>query len=298
MTALPPPQRLRLKEGVQPNYALDVLRERAGALERLAGSITRGATPAETNQYVMRRRDGYLDWVEVTEGQLSNLTHDRTVLNLLYSTGYWAIRQLDPYAPRPIPLIQSEERVQKDVLERLHADLGARVSRATSAQGHISVLDTNTLLHFHPPDNIDWIDVVGEPAVRLVLPLRVVEELDAKKYGRSDKLRERARALLPQLERMVGKGGTPKRIADGVTLEIFVEPPPRMKRADADEEILDTCRELWELSGQAGDITLVTYDTAMRVRAETQGHIRAVKLPDKYRRDKNEPERPASGHPV
>jgi predicted ribonuclease YlaK len=53
----------------------------------------------------------------------------------------------------------------------------------------------------------------------------------------------------------------------------------------ADEEILFTCRELWQLSGHEGGVTLVTADIAMRIRAEALGGIRPIKLPDKYRRE-------------
>jgi hypothetical protein len=41
-------------------------------------------------------------------------------------------------------------------------------------------------------------------------------------------------------------------LAEGVTLEVLVEPGPWERPADADddEEILDTCCELWDFSGQ------------------------------------------------
>jgi predicted ribonuclease YlaK len=123
--------------------------------------------------------------------------------------------------------------------------------------------------------------------VRLVIPLRVIEELDSKKYGSSDRLGKRARALLPQLEQVAGMGGTPSPLIDGVTLEVLIEPGPRLKPVDADEEILDACRELWQLSGQAGGVTLVTSDTALRMRADALGGIRTVAPPDACRRDTN-----------
>jgi hypothetical protein len=42
----------------------------------------------------------------------------------------------------------------------------------------------------------------------------------------------------------------------------------RIKPVDADEEILLTYREMWQLSGQADGVTLITGDIAMRMRAE------------------------------
>jgi predicted ribonuclease YlaK len=64
---------------------------------------------------------------------------------------------------------------------------------STERAGHIAVLDSNVLLHHLPPDQVNWQAATERPLVRLILPLRVVEELDSKKYGPSDRLRERAR---------------------------------------------------------------------------------------------------------
>ncbi|MCW2999178.1 MAG: hypothetical protein JWN65_2727 [Solirubrobacterales bacterium] len=142
-------------------------------------------------------------------------------------------------------------------------------------------LDTNVLLHCLPPGQIAWRGALGHPAVRLILPLRVVEELDARKYSGRRDLAERARRLLPQLEAAVGYAGEPRAPADGTTLEVFVERSPRRRPADADEEILSTCAELAQLSGRP--ITLVTQDTGMRLRAQAQGtEVKA--LPLEYQR--------------
>jgi predicted ribonuclease YlaK len=104
--------------------------------------------------------------------------------------------------------------------------------------------------------------------VRLIVPLRVVEEFDAKKYSGS-KRPERARALLPRLEALVGRDGSPGSVANGVTIEVPVEPRSRSRPADADEEILAFCAELPQLVGATA--TLVTADTAMRLRAGAKG---------------------------
>jgi hypothetical protein len=54
-----------------------------------------------------------------------------------------------------------------------------------------------------------------------------------------------------------------------------IDPGPRNRPEDADEEVLNTCRELSLLSSQ--DVTLVTGDTGMRLRAQ------ALRL--RYRRE-------------
>jgi predicted ribonuclease YlaK len=194
-----------------------------------------------------------------------------------------------PSDTRPVPLIDGEMRYQKNALNRLQIDLETRLGRARG-DALIAVLDTHTLLHHEPSESIPWSDIVGHSPVRLVIPLRVIEEIDAKKYSRPQWLRDRARAVLPHISDRVGLWGDPvAEIRDGVTLEVLVETGPRERPGDGDEEILDTCRELWEFSGRPEGVTLITNDLGMRLRANAIGGIRPVSLADEYRRDKEEP---------
>ena len=258
-----------------------MLRERIQALDNLP-------LDSRNPDALMRTRDEYLRWVEETEIKLAELTHDSAVVEQLHTTRYWEIRRLIPSDPRPVPLIEGEKRAQLDGLRGMRDNLEMHVGRARSAPGHITVLDTNTLLHYQLLDSIKWPDVIGAEQVRLVIPLRVVEELDAKKYSDSVKLRARTRDLLPKLDELIGLMGSPTPLNfPSTTIEVpieYVSGQPRIKPEDADEEILFTCRELAQLSGQLR-VTLITNDTAMRIRAEALGHIRPLKLPDKYLRE-------------
>jgi rRNA-processing protein FCF1 len=277
------PLQLHLKQGADPERAIDSLAECANAARNLSGEISRGPiTPAADADYMMARRDRYLTWVEATEGQLSNFTDDLDVRAMLETTAYWEVRQLIPLSPRPISLIDSEISRQIGNLEGLRDGLSRRRDRARAAPGHIVVVDTNALLHYQLPDSIDWPAIVGEPEVRLVLPLRVIEELDAKKYTDSEKVRRKARELLPKLRSFVGGGGTPKAVRDDTTIEVYIEPGPRSRPSDADTEILETAHELHNLSGKA--VTIATADTGMALRGETEG-IPTLSMPEEYRRD-------------
>jgi rRNA-processing protein FCF1 len=198
------------------------------------------------------------------------VTHDADVLALPYSAAHHEIRQLTPRSPRAIAFIDSEIARQVRALEALRDDLQLRFVRARATGGAIAVLDTNVLLHHQLPDSVAWRDVIGQESVRVVIPLRVIEELDEKKYSASDKLRTRARERLPKLYAMVGADGVPKTLKDGRgTIEVFIELGLRTRPADADTEILETARNLQRLSGQA--VTIVTGDTGMRLRAEAEG---------------------------
>ena len=103
MRAMRQPLRLHLKDGVEPTQAIEILTARIGAANNLAGAVSRGGlTPEADAVYLERRQADYLDWAEVTEGQLGNVTHDPDVLTLPYSPVYYEIRQLTPSSPRAV----------------------------------------------------------------------------------------------------------------------------------------------------------------------------------------------------
>lgn len=266
--------RLRLRAGADPKRAADVLNESI----MTAGNITAYGAGIGS-EITDGLRNAYLNWAEALELQLQALTLDSAVVAALHTERYWRIRTLDD-DPRPYRLVDAEVKHQVARLQALLDDLN-ELGRLTAAPGHIAVLDTNILLEFLPPDQLPWGAVLGLSPVRLVVPLRVVEELDAKKYARRADLAERARRILPQLEAAIGKGGVPGQLREGVTIEVPVDRGSRFRPMDADEEILDTCRELSQLTGRA--VTLVTADTAMRLRAEAQA-LPVTRLPDAYLR--------------
>jgi predicted ribonuclease YlaK len=130
--------------------------------------------------------------------------------------------------------------------------------------------------------------VLGDTPARLVLPIRVVEELDAKKYLARDNLADRARRILSALWRVIGPtAGLPVPLdgAAGVTIEVPVDDEPRRRTLDADEEILDQCALL---KAVGATVLLVTGDTGMSLRA-AQRKITARKVPEKYLRRQPEP---------
>jgi predicted ribonuclease YlaK len=192
----------------------------------------------------------------------------------------WRIRQLHEEPIWTTQLVRAEIEQQTRWLEALRDDLQVRIDRMAGAPGDPTVLDTNVLLEFVPAAQIDWTAVTGSPVVRLVVPLRVVEELDVLKYDRRRQDRaERARRILPQLEASVGNAGTPRERRTNTTIEVLIEPSPRYRPTDADEEVLETCRELQQYGGKR--VTLVTADTAMRLRALAL-NVAVVPMPNEY----------------
>ncbi len=248
--------------------ASEVLRELASDGRNLVGS---SSDIAGVLQH-------YATWVEGTEAQLASLTLDPDAVTMLLTPRHWQILDTGPNPLRAWPALRSEINFQVASLEALARDIDDRIARADGARGEPVVLDTNTLLHYQRPDSVRWPSVVGRTPVRLVVPLRVVEELDAKKYARND-LAQRARGLLPWLEATVADGSG--QAGESTTIEVPVDPTRRSRPQDADREILDTCEELRDFGGQR--VMLVTGDTGMRLRARAAG-ISTISMPDTYLR--------------
>jgi hypothetical protein len=270
---------LRLRDGTQ----------LADAEQRLRVSATDGRNIGygSAGQTLKAIQNSYLAWVGTAEKTpLRNIFIDPTVWEHLYGERYWRVRELTSDSPRAIELINDEANFQAAWLDELADRLKKLADRLAVAPGQLTVLDTNVLLHFMPPEQVDWPTVIGAAQVRLVLPLRVIEEIDAKKYTARDDLADRARRLLCQLRtRLAPTAGGPTSLRTGVTIEVPIDDGPRQRTLDADQEILDTCREL-EAGGQA--VVLVTDDTGLSLRATAQG-IRAIPMPEQYLRRKPQP---------
>ena len=176
----------------------------------------------------------YLNWMAATEAQLRNMFEDLDIRGHLRTAHFWAIRNPAFQDFRIVELINTEAAEQAEWLENLNDLRRMLAERLTAAPGKPTVVDTNVLLHYQPPAQVDWLDVVGVPAVRLVLPLRVVEELDEKKYtaARSE-IADRARRLLSQLWTLLGpSAGGPVEIRPGVTIEVPIDEGPRQVPLD------------------------------------------------------------------
>ncbi len=273
--------RLPLKLGATPEQALEILAALLGELRNLPGKSAVSANVWETFR---RRQQDYMTWIDNAESQLGNFTDELRIDSLLHTRGHWAIREAHPQTPWPAHLIESEIRLQKATLERVAEDLKRRIERTKAATGHIAVVDTHLLLHFLPPEQVDWKEVVGVEPVRLFLPITVVDELDELKYTGKDRVRGKARAALTNLERAVGPGGSPGSVREGVTIEVELAFSDDPRDPDADRSIISVCAELEQLSGETNSVSLVTGDAGMRLRA-AQRDVRVVAMPEKYLRE-------------
>jgi hypothetical protein len=189
---------------------------------------------------------------------------------------YWHIRELSDSSPRRQELIYNEADLQAGRLDDLRGEVEALEARLNAREGLLAVIDTNVLLEHQRPEQVKWSEVLKASPVRLVIPLRVFEELDEKKYTARDDKAYWARRLLRMLGLGPAKGG-PAPLAEGVTVEVPVDRRPRRRAVDADQEVLDTCETVTRVGGL---VVLVTGDCGMAIRASALG-IPVELMPEK-----------------
>jgi hypothetical protein len=132
------------------------------------------------------------------------------------------------------------------------------------------VIDTNLILEYEPIESIDWVKFMGEP-VRLVIPLRVFEELEEARYSNSKQKSQIARDELPRIVAMVEqRPGHPARISDqtDATIELFDMRHEGLRPSWADDEILAFCATLRQFLPRA---ILITADGPLLARARYRG---------------------------
>jgi predicted ribonuclease YlaK len=159
-------------------------------------------------------------------------------------------------------------------------ELREKRARLAGSPGLPSVVDTNFMVHCLRPDQIKW-KSVGDDIMRLIIPLRVIEELDAMKTDNKERLRRNSREILSWLESLfIGNDTGPVKIRaeEGTTIEILLSERPRYRPSDPDEEVLDVCHDFRRFVGNS---LLVTADYGMRLRARSES-INVLLMPQKY----------------
>ena len=119
------------------------------------------------------------------------------------------------------------------------------------------------------PTEFKWKTLVKND-LRLVIPIRVIEELDAMKTDSKARLRRNSREMLSWLEsQFAGNdvGPVTIRTDEETTIEILLSERPRYRPSDADEEVLDVCHDFQRFLGKS---LLVTADYGMRLRARAE----------------------------
>jgi hypothetical protein len=207
----------------------------------------------------------YAKWVFLAEAHLRECFVDVPLQRLL-SERYW--RLTTGPVLRHHEMLRAEQQVQRDWLEFVRSTTAAMSERFGSPVSPLAILDTHVIMHAKPLHEIDWCKELDAASVRLVVPLRVVDEVDEKKYARRDDLRDRARKRLRLLMRYLELG---HELRQGVRVEVVGWrdfdlggiPRPLLP---PDVDVLDLCEAI-RVYAAAGAVSLVTLDTGMRLRA-------------------------------
>jgi PIN domain len=264
---------------LRPDMNLDYVRKKLREQATEGRNVGTGLAGTQPGVAVNR----YLQWVSGAEPALKGIFVEPEVWTRLRSETFWHIRELNEFSPRWQELIYTESTLQAERLEELLAEVEALEARLNVAQGQLGVIDTNVLLEHEAPDQVKWSEVINATPVRLVIPLRVLDELDEKKYTARDDKADWARRLLSRQWTKLGPvGGAPVELTAGVTVEVPLGGSPRRRTVDADQEVLDTCETIRRVGRS---VVLVTGDYGMSMRA-TALQIPVAMMPEKYLRRK------------
>jgi rRNA-processing protein FCF1 len=266
--------RVRLAAGVEPERAIGVLNE-------LAGNVSGAIRP--TSQHPVDRRDDYVRWAMRTETTLESVLR-REDAKLLFDNPRHRDIHLMPLGDHLTVVINFELEAKRRDLEAAARYVGDHRDRMRAARGLPIVVDSNVMLHCQRLDKVKWVDLLKQDA-RVMIPLRVIEEIDAKKYDRDEALRAAARRLVPWIERLFESGDRgPVSLRRDATIELLLAERPRYRPADADEEILDVAHDVLLF---AGSVKVMTDDNGMRVRARSEG-LDVLSVPPAWRRHTEE----------
>lgn len=155
----------------------------------------RGCTPLQVLEQ-------YIAWAENVERMLANVLEVEYLDDLVFTPRYWELRTARGDEARLTPSVLAEIERQQRQLDALAAELEAERQRWADGPATIVVPDTNMFLQEGAPiEGIDWpASVESEVAVRLVVPLVVVHELDRLKRQGNNTVRSSARCALKWLQ--------------------------------------------------------------------------------------------------
>jgi rRNA-processing protein FCF1 len=268
---------MRLKTPGELQKAIDAV----GSLARELDECLNGLQP---NSQVVR--ESWLKWWAGADMKLRELFADDDLLVPLARTAT-EIRNLDIPAPAyEAPTLSFIIRERDVWVERLEAAVRRMIQlrNFTMRPGRVAVLDTSAFHEFERFWVADWPDVTqadpphasmpGLP-IRLMVPLVVVEELDAQKRHQNGKVRQAARDILKHL-RDLERVSTDSfadvlRLNDRVTIEILLDTPSHIRLPVNDAEIIDRAVYLRSLFPMSIRVILVSGDVSMEFRAEGAG---------------------------
>lgn len=259
--------RVRLAPGTEPERAIAELRQIVGGMSSVLG------------HNVANKHASFLRWSADTEIHLQSILRREDAMAFFSTPRHLAICAMASPTMHVNPLLQAQLDALRYDLTAVAEYLERHRARMLASGGLPIVVDSNVLLQCQRLDQVKWASVVNED-VRLMVPLRVVEEIEDKKYSDSKRLRRRARELLPWIDQhFTDSSPGPVPMTEGATIELVLAERPRYRPQSADDEILEVAQDVLKFAGR---VTVMTGDTGMRVRARSE-ELNVLGLPQAWR---------------
>ena len=140
----------------------------------------------------------------------------------------------------------------------------------------IVVLDTNILLHYKLPAEIDWCKILQAKEVEIVITRKVMGELNAHKDRRTSKWESKRAGIILRAIHSVLDNGNAGTIRPGVTLRLAVFNPSiefndyQLNKDVPDDWVLASAIELRD-GDKAADVVVVTNDYGLSNTASSLG---------------------------
>ena len=256
---------MRLKRDPDPLMVAEQIRTQVNNAQRFQAGV--GNDTQVINDYV--------HWANGTQGTLLAY-FIKPDLSQLFTQRYFHLHNLmHSTGGRRIPeMVAAEIEVQIVWLNDEATDLEQRAERF-NPRGRLfslAVPDAGMFLHGESDlARVPWSSYMDASAheVRLVVPIRVIEELDGLKDSAPIKIKHRARIALRQLAKLLNPPNTPQLLAERVTIESFISLGSNREIPSGDSDILVACDEIESFSRHK--LRVITRDLAMSLRVEVAG---------------------------
>jgi hypothetical protein len=247
----------------------------------------------------------YFDTVAATYPQLRRIFVAPDLAGGIRSAAYWHLLELGDTRDKQMyttdpdiaanwsnslralnDAFRQEVENQVAALAQARSELDA-LKVLASREGLPVIYDTNMLIAWQDPSQIDWQQTLRDQReqvtmARIIVPLRVIDELDRQKAGHGT-LGKRADKAVRYLERTLTgyRPGESVQLRDGASLEIWTASDDRAGGADL--AILNCAADVNALHPTTG-VRVLTGDFGMQLRAR-QMALRTLALPDnRYRK--------------
>lgn len=152
-----------------------------------------------------------------------------------------------------------------------------------------AVLDTNTLMHFRPPEEVNWHEVLDAKTATIVLMPVVIRELEQHKDLHPNKrLRKHAGTLVSKLRKLLPKNGNEQELREGVTV-LFVRTEPMLDfrqhqlSSDLNDDRLIASILQFRHDRPNAQVVLVTPDFGLTIKAGGPHQVEVTSLPDELK---------------